>query len=129
MIFAGSLLHRNKLHQLKTHTVQLRRGHADLGDLCLLTISLSQLFVAETRDIGKPVPSNLHNVTHSVLAQMAAQLKQVAQMSEDVEGLKAGQAQTTHRLTYLARVGTLCVCSYSKAHTAIWPFTQMEALV
>ena len=50
------------------------------------------------------MPSNLHSVTQSVLAQMAAQLKQVAQMSEDVEGLKAGQAQTTHRLTYLATV-------------------------
>lgn len=48
--------------------------------------------------------ANLHDVTHSVLAQMAAQLKQLTQMSQDVEGLKAGQAQTTHGLTYLATV-------------------------
>ena len=67
----------------------------------------------ECRDISKPLPTNLGDVTHCVLAEVVAQLKQVGKMQEDVEGLKQAQAHTAQGLTYLATVRhhpcTLCL--------------------
>lgn len=69
----------------------------------------------EGQEISKPVPAKLHDVTHSLLAQMASQLKQLTQMSQDVEGLKAEQAQTTHGLTYLASVSFASCADHAKS--------------
>lgn len=70
----------------------------------------------EARDIGKPVASNLGEVTQCVLGEVVSQLKQVGRVKEEVEALRQAQAHTAQGLTYLATVSAVLLC-YSQSLT------------
>ncbi|KAL0027849.1 hypothetical protein WJX77_010453 [Trebouxia sp. C0004] len=73
----------------------------------------------EGRDISKPVACKLGNVTQCVLGEVVGQLKQVAQVREEVEALKQAQAHTAQGLTYLATAVAAVSSTDGSPHLAL----------